>query len=276
MLEWSPFSSVYETFRAAITVELCIAAIALIWPRIGWFLLTAIYVVFLALLGKLVAAGAESCGCLGSTITIKPWQMMAIDGVILALLLWSRPWKRLGKTSKPLLRVLALAPIFVIALYWPKVKFNEVTFDDDSDTDQEQVANEDQPEELQGDFYMFDPITWEGQVIYDIDLMSFGSPPGSMDNMPSPALVVLYRKSCEHCQQHIADLAMNPPTDKAVVLVRVPEKDDASIIDIIDVKPDGAIEFELQELPRGYGIATPTSFEIDMGFMINNVQELEE
>ena len=275
VLKLSPVNA-YETFRGAISIELCIALMALIWPRLGWILLVAIYVVFLALLAKLVASGAESCGCLGSSITLKPWHMMLIDGVILALLLWSRPWKRLGKTSKPLGRALLLLPLFAVAVVWPKLRFNEVIIPDAPEPGEEVDQQANAPAAVEGDFYLFEPEKWENQIIYDIDLLHFASPPGSMANMPGDALVVLYRKTCEHCKTHIADLAISPPPGKQIVLVRVPEMNEAELIDIIEMKPDGAVEFELQELPRGYGITTPLSFEVDFALMVTNVVVHEE
>ncbi|MCA9001436.1 MAG: hypothetical protein KDB61_05905, partial [Planctomycetes bacterium] len=125
IVEISPWDS-YNTFRGAIAIELCIAAIALLWPRLGWFFLTAIYLVFLGVLGKLVAAGAESCGCMGSSVKLAPWMMMSIDGTLLLLMLWSRPWKSLPKTSKPMLRLVALVPIFVVSFIAPWTLFIKV------------------------------------------------------------------------------------------------------------------------------------------------------
>ncbi len=82
VVELSPLG-LYDTFRWAIALELCIAATAIFWPRVGWVLITALFGVFLAVLGMLIREGAENCGCLGSTVSLKPWQMASIDGALL-------------------------------------------------------------------------------------------------------------------------------------------------------------------------------------------------
>ena len=53
--------------------------------------------------------------------------------------------------------------------------------------------------------------------------------------------------------------------------LRIPEADE-SRPDLIELRPDGAIEMELVHLPKGYGITTPMSFEVDDVFMIGSVQ----
>ena len=72
-----------QTFRAAIAIELCIVILALLRPRHAWLPLCALFSVFLAVLFPLVRAGVESCGCFGSSVTITPQAMMAIDGGLL-------------------------------------------------------------------------------------------------------------------------------------------------------------------------------------------------
>ncbi|MBL4770689.1 MAG: hypothetical protein JKY61_06010 [Planctomycetes bacterium] len=276
ILQMSPLS-VYDTFRGAIAIELCIVALALIWPRLGWMCLTAIYIVFLGLLGKLVAAGAESCGCLGGSIKLAPWVMMAIDGTLLVLLLASRPWKRLPKTRKPMLRVVTLVPIFAVAFLLPWTKFMEVVLPPKvtGNGDNTIVVKGADPAPVKGDFYMFNIEDWEGEFFYDLDLGRLTNPAGGLQTLPAPLHVVLYRKSCEHCRDHISELATNPPDDWPIALVRIPEIDDENAVDVIELKPDGHFALELMPLERGYGITTPSSFDVDEGFMVTNVKEVE-
>jgi hypothetical protein len=272
ILEISPLN-LYDTFRGAIAIELCIVAIALLWPRLGWMFLTAIYVVFLGLLYKLVAAGAESCGCLGGSIKIAPAVMMAIDGTLLLLLLVTQPWKSLPKTSKPMLRGLTLVPIFAVAFILPWTKFIKVEMPP-REAGQDPATQVEADKRLDG-FYAFETTTWEGQMIFDLDLGLYTDPAGAMDTLPAPVHVVIYRKTCEHCRDHIAELATNPPDDRPIALVRIPEVNDDAAPNVIELKPDGHFPIELLKLTRGYGITTPSSFDVDEGFMVNNFHVIE-
>lgn len=273
-VELSPLS-IYDTFRGAIAIELCIVAIALIWPRLGWMFLSSIFVVFLVLLGKLVAAGAEGCGCFGGSITIAPWIMMTIDGTLLLLLLASRPWKTLPKTNKAVLRAITLVPIFVVSVLLPWTMFIEVVVPPEQPPtaggNQSPVAETDV---LDG-FKEFRIDTWEGEMIFDLELSQFTSPAGAMETLPAPLHVVIYRKTCEHCRDHISELATNPPVDMPIALVRIPEIDDDNAMDVIELKPDGHFPIELRKLSRGYGIPTPSSFDVDEAFTVINVTEIK-
>lgn len=274
VLELSPWGDVYTTFQAVIAIELGVVALALLWPRLGWFVLAAQYSVFLAVLAKLIEAGAETCGCTGSVIKLAPWQMATIDGVLLLGLLLTAPWKRLPPTRWLPLRLIVLIPALGLAVFAPLTKFVPVELPVVQADGEGDAAGPDGTgaAKIEGDFYFFEPEGWGGQMIHDTDLAKFLDPPENVDLIPFPALVVLYRKSCDHCAAHIADLATSPP-DKPIVLLRVPEINDAETPDVIQLRPDGALEMELTPLPRGYGITTPMSFELDDVFMIQNVQE---
>ncbi|MCP5023485.1 MAG: hypothetical protein GY930_17160 [bacterium] len=275
ILGLSPLSA-YDTFRGAIAIELCIVAVALIWPRLGWMCLTAIYVVFLGLLSQLIQAGATHCGCDGGYLNLTPWMMLAIDGTLLALMLISQPWKRLPKTGKPVLRAITLAPIFALAFFLPWTLFIEVIIPprevDANGTST--VVGTGTEIDTRG-HYMFDIASWEGQLIYDIDLATLTNPADSIMDLPLPVHVVLYRKSCDHCQEHITELATSPQGDTLIALVRIPEIDDADANDVIELKPEGHFPIELVILERGYGCPTPSSFDVDEVGTIHNVQEIK-
>ncbi|MGK0482373.1 MAG: hypothetical protein ACJAQ3_002352, partial [Planctomycetota bacterium] len=81
--DMSPLGSSWETMRAAIIIELAVVGLVLAKPRLGWVFLVGALGTFLAILYPLVQEGAASCGCFGSSITVKPETMMAIDGGLL-------------------------------------------------------------------------------------------------------------------------------------------------------------------------------------------------
>ena len=60
------------TYNLTISIELCIALLALMRPRWSWLPLIAIYLVFEGVLVSQMAAGDANCGCFGSKITIPP------------------------------------------------------------------------------------------------------------------------------------------------------------------------------------------------------------
>lgn len=269
--ELSPWS-VYTTFRGVVAIELAVVALALLWPRLGWFVVSAQYAVFLGILIKLIQAGAETCGCTGSVVSLSPTAMACIDGAILIGLLLSKPWQRLPRTKLLPLRLIVLVPLLGLAVWAPWTKFVPVELPIIlADPDEPAGAQGQTTAAIEGDFYFFKPEAWEAQMIFDVDLARF-LPAGKVDEFPDTALVVIYRKTCEHCAEHIAELAQNPPADKPIVLLRVPEVDDATRTDVIELRPLGAIEMELVPLARGYGIPTPMSFEID-NFMICKIQD---
>lgn len=92
VLENSPFDP-FNTFRYAIAAELAVVGLVIALPRIGWLALAGTYATFLAALLPLHLEGVESCGCMGGSVKIAPWQMMTVDGILLLLILVSRPWR---------------------------------------------------------------------------------------------------------------------------------------------------------------------------------------
>lgn len=252
------------TFRLAIGIELCVVITALLRPRIGWILLVLLFGFFDFLLWQMIQAGEESCGCFGSNVPIEPWQMMAIDTALLLGLLVGRAWRGLSKRPlKPALLV-SLFLLYAIVLAAPWFQFREAEV--------VEVVREDGAVEtqVQGDWRQFVPSSWEGRMIHDTDLASYFDPPEAVDLIPPPAHVILYRLSCEHCRDHFIELQADPIADRPLVLVRIPEPDDPSDV-VSAVKPPAAVEIDLVELPRGYGITTPVTFDVDDLFMISNV-----
>jgi len=78
------------TFSLTLMVEIGFSLAALLSPRIGWWLMSALLTVFLAVLFHLIWIGATSCGCFGGAVKFSPYQMLAVDGTCFALLMWTR------------------------------------------------------------------------------------------------------------------------------------------------------------------------------------------
>ncbi|MCP3915180.1 MAG: hypothetical protein GY711_06475 [bacterium] len=257
------FGSELMTFRIAIAAELCIVILCLLKPAWGWVPLVLLFLVFDVVLAPLVASGAESCGCFGSDVPITPLMMMSVDTVLLLAVLASRPWRMKRKKLQPLI----LLPLFAFATAAPFLKIQEGRLADPVDPTAP-VDDGSPPSPVEGDNYLFETDSWSGSVLHDTDLARFID----ADMVPFPSHVVLYRQTCEVCAEHLKELTLQPPADgNPIVLIRIVENGDTPENEVTKVKPDGATEFEIRALARGYGNTTPISFEIDDTLVIGEV-----
>ena len=287
------------TYRGAITIELWIVATAVIKPRVGWLLLVLQYVIFLAILVQLMIAGAEHCGCFGGTVDVKPWQMALVDGSLLVGLLASRPWLRLPVQMGHWISIAALAVSFGVAAWAPYHFFTtadapvlvvsteqgqETTQDTgDGTQDPDQPAST-QPEEdplepttpTLPDFAELRPESWEGTDIGSLDLARWLTEGADMMYMVPPGgRVILYRRSCDVCAEHLSELAMNPDPSVPIALIRIPDADE-SVTSVVDVLPEAVWSGELFHLKKGYAIQTPQSFDISDEMTVQNLVNLRE
>ena len=105
------------TYKLAITLELCVAFVALLRPRWAWLLLCLVFLLFDAVLMTQIVGGAASCGCFGSQISIAPGTMLAIDTALLIGLVVTKPWSSL-RTGGPNPLVITTALALGVALPW--------------------------------------------------------------------------------------------------------------------------------------------------------------
>jgi hypothetical protein len=109
------------------------------------------------------------------------------------------------------------------------------------------------------DFHWFESDTWEGQEVHDLDLYRFLD----VDLLPVDCHVVFYRQTCEHCAEHLAELATQPPGPLPLVLVRVAEIEDTPEDEVTNSRPATDFALELPMLERGYGIETPSTMDVE-------------
>ncbi|QDV07763.1 hypothetical protein Poly30_32950 [Planctomycetes bacterium Poly30] len=338
--EYSPFASNWETMRAAIIIELAVVGLVIAKPRLGWLFLVGAYGTFLAILYPLVQEGAASCGCFGSSVTMKPETMMAIDGGLLALIVISRPW-RIAKESG--LGWAGYLPLLAVAIAGPWMKLtapvlppaknpalvsteptgkaetpaaategmgvltpikpestaqaaSEMATDPMPGTPvvelpQETPAEEPVAPQIQDvvveadpampEFFELRPDTWEGKDFYETDISRF------IDQSEGAVLpnshVVVYRQTCEVCQEHLEELwqeAQNDPTkwsgERQLVLIRVIENKDTPENNRIELMPEPHQRVSLPALKRGYGITTPMAFDVNEMNVVENIQDLSK
>jgi hypothetical protein len=244
------------SFRLAIGIELSIVILAFLRPRCGAKLLILMFIAFDLLLMQMMRSGDASCGCFGSKVPIEPWMMMVIDSALLAGLVLRRSWRVGPEECKSIVKLL---PLFALVLIYPWFKFGEETLVVDT----------------QGaDWHHFTPSQWEGEMIHDLDLVGFFEDPSVVDQIPPPAHVILYRLSCEHCKEHFEKLMVTPIVDRPIVLIEIPENEGDDVTDVVSsIKPQALLEIKLKPMPRGYGITTPVTFDVDDLFTVQNVTE---
>ncbi len=241
------------TYKLAIGTELVFVALAIGAPRIGWILIAAIYVLFELILWQLVSAGADSCGCFGSKVTIAPSSMMAYDGILLALLLISRPWKGIGPGSNKLLVTVLCAVGFAL----PFLLSREVTT--------LPVIEEGEPEDptaFNRPFMILDIEEWVGELVYDTPLAELLEQ--DIFELPTEGLWVLWRWDCGHCAAHLEELANNPPAEPFITLVRLKQSTDVDENRAVHVLPTGPTVVEASLPARlDYAIQTPAELRLE-------------
>lgn len=194
------------TFRIAIAAEIVVGLLALLRPRWSWLLVIALLVLFDVALVAQILEGQPTCGCFGPKFPVSPWVMLAVDTVLLLLLLVARPWSATGTDAAGAL----LATLVVLGAALLPWALNR------------EVAD---PSELQGSllppYVALEVDGWKpGQPLAETPL----GPWVDEDALPSTALWILYRDSCEVCATLLNYLSSVEDGRREIVLVRLPEK----------------------------------------------------
>lgn len=305
------------TFKTAISVELAVASLALFAARLAWPLLVGVLLVFLGVLAPLVAAGAESCGCFGSSVPIPPAAMMGIDGALLLLLLATRPWSSLAGRRVHLVPGVLLAVLGILAP-WLYIESDqgsapapqavsamrgagggattEATGTSASPRSSTGGAGAGAPSSGERDvagpggtsgesaapaasgaatgeevhfagawtppetwprYVILEPSEWEGLPARETVLHRYLD----TDALPPGATWILWRESCDHCAEHLRELALEDDPSRLLVLVRLP--DDADMPKVVDVKPPALLEIDLPRQVKDWVIETPWELVVD-------------
>jgi len=262
----SPFDS-DVTLRLSIGAELCIVWVAFLRPRLGWPLIFMIYGVFVAILLQLVAIGAESCGCGGESIKIAPWMMLSIDGSLLLFLLAMRPWSAIAARGGPLALVGVLAAASVAAPWMliPSMAEGPPSAGANPD-DGAAVPEWSLPDPLPR-YEVLEPSEWVDKDLYETRLATWIRP----EELPTDGFLVFYRTTCDHCAEHLEQMAAEDfgmPT----LLLRIVEDTDNEENKVTHVMPEGPHVTHM-EMPRvvEYVIETPWTLEL-MGGVVTSAK----
>jgi len=253
------------TYKLAIGIELFIVTFALARPRIGWFLAAAQLAVFLGVLGLVMAQGAENCGCFGSSVTVAPWVMFTIDAVLLAVLLATRPWRDMRRGPIPFAAVGLLA---ALGLVLPWILDRNVPppspsppAETGAETDGAQAPEPATPRVGSG-YAVLEVTKWEGQLIFDTPLASWLA----VDLLPLDGTWIFYRRTCDHCAEHLEELARTDPGTMPIVLIRIVDAHDSEENRLVHVVPSGDHVTEVT-LPEGidWVVTTPADLTLEGG-----------
>lgn len=277
-----------NAFRTAISIELCLVVLGLFRPRAAWIPLLALFAVFGVVLWPLVVEGAASCGCFGSSITVPPRVMFGIDATFFLGILLTGPWTL---ERRPFLPVLIL-PILLGAALAPWLLFTTsapapvraeptgatsttggagVTATEEPGASTDEAADAPNLGSALPSFHYFDTDAWKGEDLHTTDLADFLE----VDLIPPDSHVVFFRQTCDHCKEHLEELAAEPPGPMPLVLVRVAEVGDTPENEITKVKPLDHIALELPPLERGYMIETPMALDVE-GYLVREVTYLHD
>jgi len=253
----------------AIAAEIFVIVLAVLRPKLGWIALLGTFLFFEAILAPLIASGAESCGCFGGDLDVKPATMASIDGVLILGLLATRPWKAAG--MKPVAPTAIVGLLLVAAIIAPIISLR-VT--DDSPTIAEiEQAHEDGVEVALPRFVTLTPPEWIGQSIYDTPLANWLP---NIGDLPTDGTWVFWRSTCDHCELHLIELAGAPLTGEPIVLIRVNEKTDTPENRIVNVLPQGGHVYEAELTAEiDWVLSTPADMQLIGGEVIEARENIE-
>lgn len=246
------------TYRVAIGLELAIVAVALTRPRLGWWALAALLVVFDLVLTAQIAAGETQCGCFGASFSPSPKVMLALDTALLVFLLATRPWSS-ARRGLPLAIPVALAAVG-LALPW----FFDRELKPTLTVDGQDVEVQD------GDYLVLDLENWVGKDIWDSPL---GQPPLSasidVNALALDGLWVFWRADCDHCKDHLAEMKTKEQGQRLLVLVQLEQKTDTLANRVVHELPDGNF-VQHATLPASiqYVLSTPGELLLEAGKIV--------
>ncbi len=245
------------TYKLAIAIELCVASVAILRPRIGWIPLTAVYLVFEVVLVTQMAGGEASCGCFGSDVPMKPWMMMVMDTVLLVAVLVTRPWRITG--GLPWVAVLVACAIGIALPFLLDRQASGPAADGGGTEGGGGLGQE---------WAELNVEDWEGELIYDTELAKWIE--GDPYSLPGDGLWVIWRWTCEHCALHLEELALNPTSHPFIVLVRLKEPHDTEANRAVFVMPQGDNVLEASCPPNvEYVITTPGELLVEGGIIVS-------
>lgn len=132
------------------------------------------------------------------------------------------------------------------------------------------------------EFLELDLNSWVGQDFFSLDIVAAGLLDMSQGIVGPNGHVVVYRQNCEVCKEHLEMLAAEQATDPAkwaerpIALLRIVEAIDTPENNMCTVLPTNVQMMSLPPLKRGYGLTTPTTFDLDDAMMVKEVVDVRK
>ncbi|MFO0829360.1 MAG: hypothetical protein U0572_14580 [Phycisphaerales bacterium] len=304
-LDFDPFAVII----AAIVVETTIALVALVAPRLGWAPLAALLATFAIILVLHLRSGAESCGCFGGALPIPAWLVLAVDSSLLVATLaaarFLRPWRAARQAGLGALvglvvglalawyaddRMRTLRPVESLAAAKtpaPQQSGAKNTAPQQSAPPQAsppsaapQQAAAQQATTAQTaapaatawrlpDAFppqvILRPVQWIGKKLDETELGRWAD----TSKFPPDATIIIYYASCNHCADHLRELAAKKAADPAsapnYVLVQIPTPDAYAGRLFVDRVPDGALHVLLPKEIKAWVITPPWDVFVEGG-----------
>jgi hypothetical protein len=252
------------TYQVYIAIELSVGFLAMLRPKAAWWLVAGALVVFEAVLLQQMAAGADSCGCFGSKVTMEPWKMAAIDGALLLFVLVSRPW-RMRAGGAPWWLALLLA---AVGAALPFALTREVS-EPGPEADGEESPAGKTP--IGRGYVSFPVESWVGQSVYDTPLAKWVT--GGVEALPSEGLWIFYRWTCDHCAKHLEELTYQPPDTPFLTLILLKEPQDNEANKKVHVMPAGDHVIHASCPDKvDYILTTPAELWLEGGVIVKAVE----
>jgi hypothetical protein len=252
----------------AAAVELLVGTLAIVAPRLGWLPTAGLLGLFIAILAGHWWQGGESCGCFGTAVALPPWVMLAVDALLLGGTLAAVRSQRclskttgLSKTGLSTLdapaklalglglalavtaafltdrRLAALRPVETLAGATPARAWSMPAA---------------LPEQV-----ILRPSQWIGRPLADTEFGRWVDVSG----FPADGRMILYYESCNHCADHLRELAAAQAADPAdatnYLLAQMPTPKGYTGRLHVDRVPKAAAHVVLPELAKGYVITPP-------------------
>ena len=216
----------------AVAVETAIGLLAILAPRRGWIPIAALLCMFAAVLALHMRSGAESCGCFGGALLIPPALMLGIDAAlllgVLATALRGRPWQPQRAFAFIAIGALVASAILAASTQSRLEKFQPKESASASPSNSFStpiIATPAPPWKFPTDIpaqVLLRPTQWIGKPLAQTELGRW------TDTLlfPPDATVIIYYLSCNHCADHLKDLAEKQAADPQhapkYVLVQLP------------------------------------------------------
>ena len=241
------------TFHLVIGVELAIVSLAWIVPALAWPVLLALFLFFDGILVSQLLAGAESCGCFGSSIKVDPRVMLAVDSALLLALFASKPWRVRGRAGAAL-GVLAAAVVVSFAVPWFAIPSQDPGEPGPS-VAAVSGASSATPASTPR-YVVLEPDHWVSKPIHEIEDLTRWV---EAEKLPTDGKVVFWRQGCTHCAAHLRELAGRDDGTQPILLLQI--RDDLKDSRAVDLMPDGP-NVTRAEMPENLQFVLETPWEL--------------